>query len=370
MFRAGSNYTDLSDGSSVAPHLSPTQFFDEAAAVFETACNSSDSVDQNLSLANSVVRLRFSTCQLQKLLGRSFEHLSCDSRRSPSLTINVWDDVTTGSTMPSPPWSNDDYLARGEIRGFNNERYRTAFILGETAGLNMLDLERDEAHFWVRDARAIPYYETGAPLRTILYWWLSAKGYQLVHGGAVGLPGGGVLLVGRGGSGKSTSCLACLGSKLQYIGDDYCVVTSSPRPYAFSLYSTAKLKGAADLKRFPDLVDHVSNVERLGEEKALFFLHDHFAESIVRGFPLRAILVPHVSAGSDAYVESVSPALGMAALAPSSIFQNAGAAHLEFKYLSDLVQSLPCYRLVVGEKITQIPSAIFRLLEDLEESNV
>jgi len=346
---------------------SPVEFFDAVTASFESVTESNDCCDQIIHLAGSIIRLRFATTYLQKLLGRSFEHLSCDVDESPDLTINVWDSISTGAKMPAPPWSNDDYLARGEIRGYNDDRIRTAFILGETAGLNMLDMHRGQALFWVKDAHSIPYYETGAPLRTIMYWWHCSRGYQVVHSGAIGFSDGGVLLVGRGGSGKSTSCLACLGSELKYAADDYCIVATSPNPHVFSLYSTAKLKGALDLTRFPDLAGYVSNSERVGEEKALFFLHEHLPNSIINNFPLRALLIPSVKVDSDAYVERISSAQGLASLAPSSIFQNSGASHSEFRALSEIVRTLPCYRLVVGEKISQIPETITSLLKGLKD---
>lgn len=348
---------------------SPVEFFDTVIESADSVLESTDSQHQDIELAGSTIRFSFASALLQSLLGRSFEHLQIDPGSSPDLTIKIWDSASTGAKMPPPPWSDEDYLARGEIRGFNDKRMRTAFNLGQTAALSMLDLQRGQALFWVRDAHSIPYYETGAPLRTIMYWWHSSRGYQLVHSGAVGTSDGGVLMVGRGGSGKSTSCLACLGTKLQYAGDDYCIVTPDPEPQVFSMYSTAKLKGSADLERFPELAEHASNLEQVGTEKVLFFLNEHVPALIISGFPLRAILVPTVHKDADAQIKRVSPAVALHALAPSSIFQNTGASHNEFEAMSNLVKALPCYSFVVGEKIAQIPEVIMGLLEELRGSS-
>ena len=81
---------------------------------------------------------------------------------------------------------------------------------------------------------------------------------------------GGVLLAGKGGSGKSTTALTCLNSELQYVSDDYCVVVAQPSPFAYNLYCTAKVR-ADNTHRVPHLMPTVSNGNRLGDEKALFF---------------------------------------------------------------------------------------------------
>ena len=83
---------------------------------------------------------------------------------------------------------------------------------------------------------------------------------QLVHSGAVGIGGQGVLLTGIGGSGQSTTCLLCLEAGLDFAGDDYTafelVGGSSARVH--SLYSSAKVDPVT-LGRFPRLRQLVSN---------------------------------------------------------------------------------------------------------------
>lgn len=344
---------------------SPADFFQSVIQSADSVLGADDWIHQDIQIARSNVRLSFASELLQSLLGRSFQHL-CHVESLPNdLTIKIWDSVSTGAKMPPPPWSNNDYLARGEIRGFNNARIRTAFNLGETAGLSMLDLERGEALFWVRDAQSIPYYETGAPLRTIMYWWFASRGFQVVHGGAVGTSDGGVLLVGKGGSGKSTSCLSCIGSSLKYAGDDYCIVGAGPSPEVYSMYQTAKLKGPRDMERFPEMADFAHNLDRIGKEKVLFFLGEHTPEFLESSFPLKALLVPTVQPDSDARIEPLSAAAALHALAPSSIFQNSGASHDEFYAMSNLVRTIPCYSLVAGEKLYQIPQVIENLLSEL-----
>src|SRR5205823_136180 len=81
------------------------------------------------------------------------------------------------------------------------------------------------------------------PLRHILHLWLASRGVQFVHAGAVGRPSGGCLIVGKSGSGKSTSTLATLGSELLYAGDDYVGVSvTTGGAHVHSIYGCGKLE--------------------------------------------------------------------------------------------------------------------------------
>ena len=63
--------------------------------------------------------------------------------------------------------------------------------------------------------------------------------------------------------------------------------------FVHSLYNTAKVKGAADLKRFPLMASRICNAERIGAEaeKPMMFLHEHQPEKIISGFPLKAVVL-------------------------------------------------------------------------------
>lgn len=76
--------------------------------------------------------------------------------------------------------------------------------------------------------------------------WLAGPTVQLVHAGAVALGGRGVLLVGIGGRGKSTTALACAQAGFSFLGDDLCVVESGAKDQGIparvhGIYATAKL---------------------------------------------------------------------------------------------------------------------------------
>jgi len=262
--------------------------------------------------------------------------------------------------MPPPPWSHDDYRERGEVRGYNDERYHTAFSLGSGV-LSMLDTVCGRAFFWVRDACSLAYWESGAPLLYLLHWWFSHEQKQLLHAAAIGYPDGGILLAGRGGSGKSTTALAALQAGLWYAGDDYCLLEPGQQPRVHSLYNSAKLN-PDNLLRFPELGRLFADASCRMEEKALVFLHDYCPEKLSSVFPLQAVLLPRVRGGTSSSLEAVSPAAALKALAPSTIFQLSGAGANSFRIMSGVVQRVPCYQINLGSELESVSQTIVNLL--------
>ena len=269
--------------------------------------------------------------------------------------------------MTPRPWQEDDFLARGVIQGYNTERIYTAFQHGSGA-VSVLDKERNLAVFWAPDPR-LPYWEYGSPLRTILHWWLLSQGLQLVHAAAVGNSTGGVLIGGKGGSGKSTTALACLESNLSYVGDDYTLLGLDSGPVVHSLYNSAKLN-SDHVQRFPALLPKIANPERLADEKALLFVNEHYPSKVATRLPVRAILLPRVTGLPETRLKRVSVAMALAALAPSTIFQLPRAGNEAFKFLATFARQLPCFSLEVGTDLSTIPPVIEGLLAEIDSASL
>jgi hypothetical protein len=337
----------------------PLRFFSEMHQAFQLARVSAGRIDRCYRLAGYVVRLCFAGDALVPVFSPALSHLATAAAAPADLTICMWDSASTGVRMPPTPW-RQHYAVRGEVQGFNTARVYTVYD-HQSCELSILDTTRNLAVLWVSEPGRIPYWVKGAPLRTILHWWMSSHGRQLVHGAAVGTSDGGVLIVGKGGSGKSTTALACLESGLLYAGDDYVLVSADPMPQAFSLYSTAKLV-PEQLDAFPRLAGYVDNADRLVSEKALFFINGARAVQLSAGFALKAVLVPRVTGIRDTILRKASPAASLLALAPSTILGHPRSGQAEFRFLAGLVKRLPAYVLECGTDLTQIPQAISDLL--------
>jgi len=227
----------------------------------------------------------------------------------------------------------------------------------------VLDAEAGEAWFWTPAFAEMASWDWAAPLRAILHWWLGRHGIVQVHGGAIGMADGGVLVVGRGGSGKSTTTLASLAAGLRYAGDDFVAIATGADPWVHSLYCSGKLE-SHHLQRFPRLLTAVANPDHLPEEKVIVFVERAFPGSATDGFPVRAVLVPRIVADRpETRIVPVPAPVALAALAPSTIFQLHPPQPNALTEMAALVRMVPCLSLQLGSDINRIPDAIVDFLE-------
>ena len=350
-------------------------FFHYVFALYKIAQHAAGGAEYyNFKIGDFNIQLCCAGSALLDQLTPAIAHLEEYQVGKSDLKVYMWDSVSTGTPLPEifgnylsrlGAWW--DHLGpRGEIEDLSSERIKAAYHLGPNI-FSFYDSQKNIALYWVEDAAALPYYEKGSPMRTILHWRIDGDGYQFVHGGAVGNMQGGVLLAGKGGSGKSSVALACLEAGMAYASDDYCLVRTGPDPYVYSVYNTAKLVGKDDLDRFPSFAKMVENPESLKDEKALLFVKKHLPKHVAKGFPIKAIIIPQIVGGDGARIKSVPKAVALAALAPSTLFQLPGAGAGAFKTLSVLVQNLPTYLLEIGEDIHQVPPVISKLLSEFDE---
>ncbi len=162
--------------------------FDILMGGWRRACDAmGGSLEQFVKIGEFVICLRFAGAGLLPYLTPALAHLRTEPTASPALTICLWDSVSTSTPIsPLLDWLCHSirmqpfkHLSpRQEIRLVSNERVPATFEMGAGV-LSMLDTKQDLAVYWVHDATALPYYEQGAPLRTILNWWLSCHDLQL-----------------------------------------------------------------------------------------------------------------------------------------------------------------------------------------------
>jgi hypothetical protein len=127
----------------------------------------------------------------------------------------------------------------------------------------------------------------------------------------------------------------------------------------YSLYNTAKI---GHFQHLPRLESYVSNAVRVENEKGMIFLHQHFPEKIISGFPLKGILVPRITGGKATHIKPATPGMALKALAPSTLFQLPGAGLGAFRLMSQLVKNVPCYELELGTHMEDIPEVIQQFL--------
>lgn len=322
-------------------------------------------IDRFFLVAGQTVRVQFAGTALLPYVEPALVHLMIEPHIPPDLTIEVWDSASTGTPLPAVPWRIRDQSPRGSVAGYNTRRMRTAFQ-GEITTLSLMDRDRRRALFWVCEPEAVPPWDRAAPLRAIFHWLVESAGGQVVHAAALGTPTAGALLVGRGGSGKSTTTLMCLDHGLTYVGDDYIALLIEPTPRAWSLYCSAKLN-CDSLQRLPGFMGAVSNPDRAEDEKALLFLSQLYGERLVQSLPAKVVIVPRIVPQARAQLVAVSRATGLRALAPSSMLQLPDAERAAWQTMVDFVRRVPCYELQIGADSSDIPTLIAGLLESMSD---
>jgi hypothetical protein len=352
---------------------------EEIAAAFDSAAAGNPVFDRWFRIAGAIFHVRIIGEPLIEPLTRALAHLATEPVEHPDIVINCWDRATSGSAPSLPP------LDRAMRESVANERgdegmvdwgsptlvadsdegwavWRPAF-----GTFNAMAPGAREAWHWVEAAGGIRYWDVSAPFKAILHRWARQQGKQLVHAGAVGTDDGAALLVGRGGSGKSTTSLVCLDAGMKYLGDDYVMVSLAPEPRVFSTSCAAKLE-VPQIRRNPHLMPTIWNGDRLGqerEEKAVAFV-DHTPGAVVDSLPLKMVIVPRISGNPLTTVSQLSTGGAFLALAPSTIIQMPGAREHELAAMGALVRKVAVAGLELGSDLSTIAPVIKDVLRQCQ----
>jgi hypothetical protein len=298
-------------------------------------------------------------------LTRAFQHLRVEHRR-PDLTIHIWhggiasrDPLLEMSLSQLHDHWQRHCGPRGEMLHLHTLPVSALYHPGPDA-LSVVDTEAGEGFYLCRTPDPLPSWEYGSPFRNIFHPWFASIGLQYTHAGAVGGPRGGVLLAGKGGSGKSTTAMLCAAAGMSYASDDYCLTDAETRQ-AFSLYNTAKLTGHDDLNRIPEARGHSFNrdgFEHGGTEKATYTLSDIWPGRLVTSLPLQAIVLPVVTGQAMSRLEPCSAGEAQLALTPSTVGQLHVAGNDDCDRLARLAMQLPAFRLHLGTELDRIPELL------------
>jgi len=340
---------------------------------FLRACDRVGVVERDVLIAGFRIRLVAAGSRLLDELWPAVAHRAVTDRPNldgrgagevADLTISLWDSASSAVPLPDIPWMGapEDEEPR-TIRVARGHDLRMSYRASEHE-LVALDDRTNEAFLWMPGPDRVSIHVRGAPFLVILHWWMRSRGVHPIHGGAVGGSGGGVLLVGRGGSGKSTTAVSCLLDGMSYASDDYvALVGSGNAPAALSMYCTAKLD-PAQAARFPELQPAIRTGSP-ADEKVLAFVEGFMPDRVIDGFPIRAILAPKVTGATSTTVQRLRPAETLTALAPSTLL---GGLPLPdptaFAAMAEAVRRVPGFRLDLGSDLSTIAPTVRDVLED------
>jgi hypothetical protein len=337
-----------------------TAAVDVYSAAEASAAALGDLPHRTIRMAGRAIRLRFAGDLEPRLIG-PFQHLVTEDDPAPDLTVTFWDSAGTGAPeLPRPaPRPGDPEGARWDHHdGPRSARYWPASGLWAA-----YDASVGDAWWWVPAVEMIPWHEFAAPMRSIVNWWGTTHDLTMLHAGAVGGEDGrGVILGGRGGSGKSTTSLACLADGMRFASDDYVLLEVDDRVRAHSVYGTAKLE-----ERGAPLVGHVSG-RRLATAtegaKLVVDVARDFAPLVTPELEIVAAVLPRVTTAGPALVPLDRPT-ALRALAPSTVLQaQAVGAPRALRAMSGLLERVPAHQLDTGPDPLALPAVLRELIAD------
>lgn len=290
---------------------------------------------------------------------RAMEHLPSPTGTEPDLTIHIWnEDTDRGIDMP---WSDPRFFFSPETHA---ERAADSFVGVCLQGDHIIEVFDGEKNAYVRlpGTGQVPGWVAAAPARAVLHWFLSTQGINLVHGAALSINGRAALISARGGSGKSTTALACAAEGHGYLGDDYIAIQHSNPLTLHSVYHSVKV--AAPMARAltnTALLDEHGTVH----DKAVLFLRDIFPDSVQHTATLDAILIPRIVEGPATTITPARKAEALIALAPTTLMQLPFSPTDTPAQLSTIIERTPCFNLLLGSDKAAVAPTIAQFLSTL-----
>ena len=351
----------------------PARYFESLEAAYSEAVDRAGRIDHTLTVGPWPVRLSFAGPELEDVVMPALMNTTPGAPAEPAATICVLDSASTRVPVPPFTWRPVDLRQRGEVEGYNDDRFRTLYhgdVLDEDGGfdaLSMFDAEARTGVFWVSSLARVHWWERAEPLRASLHWALNGEGRNLVHAAAVGDESGVVLIAGKGGAGKTTTTIASVLDGMQFVGDNYVLASFEPEPVVHGIYHNVKLRPGT-LELLPELASAVNtlDVDVEGGEKYIVDVGRWRPDQVVSGVPVRALVVPEVVGSGETRVEPASGIEALLALAPTTIYQlphNGGALGA----MADLARTVPTFNLKLGGDVHGGPAAIRDLLRDLAD---
>jgi hypothetical protein len=187
----------------------------------------------HLELAGRALRVEAFGAAALDAVTPALAHLETDRPVTAALRYRVWSD----DLGVHPLWESD---ARGPAR---LGAHGLAMSRPDPPALEVFEPGRG-IELWGTRAGLAAGDTRAHPAGTATAAWLATEGAQVLHVGAVAFDGAAVLVVGAGGTGKSTTVVASGLAGAGILGDDMCVVdvdATTGVAQVHALYATLKL---------------------------------------------------------------------------------------------------------------------------------
>jgi len=339
---------------------------EKAEDFFNTCLNkyrlafASFSIQRQYLIGECAFTITYASPTLYEYFGKAIAHLEIIGKNLVTRTFSIYvGDRNAVGALPKPFWNWGLFTSSGNIYD-GKPRYTSNYDVLDKI-FRMVDNEGSKAIVWIEDMKHLPYWYRSFPFRTEFDWFFSNSSMQPIHAAALTHQNEGVLLVGKGGSGKSNTALNCLiNSDLGYLGDDF-VLADSQELTIHSLYNVAKLEHK-DVPLYPLLQSVESFTGPREDQKIQIFTHDFAPDQLVKKTNLKAILLSRVSPNVRTTIVEVPGETVLNELASSTLELLKGDRIKSFKKIQRLVAAAPCGMLLLGSERESIPNTIKNFL--------
>lgn len=323
------------------------------------------------ALSGLPAALRIAGSTLRGRVERPLRHLRLAEQSSaPALRIDLWDETETGIVCEG--CAVDPAL---ETSGVWQCSPDGRFLVHQRpTAMEIYDRHESRIVGWSTGPIHVSHHERGRPLLRLLMQWHRDHGRLVVHGGLVADSGFGVLLVGKGGSGKSTTALLSTLDGLTFLSEDFLTIGRDPDGsyQGYGLYASAKLH-PGHLVRFPRLGAVALRPEHGQDDKSLLFLEDLPGVQLARQVRIGAVVAPRVVDRAETLFHRITRGAALMDLAPSTLLllnsQGLGLRRGEvlarnLEEFASLLDTCPSYRLELGHDFEGVAPALRRLIAE------
>ena len=269
------------------------------------------------------------------------------------------------SALASPLWADADCSAKAFQSAVLQTGQRAAYPLIPRFW-QFFDAGRRVGVQLAPDRQHLPRWDAAAPLRRHLHWLLEERGSRLVHAATLGLGGRGLLVLGKGGAGKSGATLAGLAVGLSTAGDDYIALEGGTPPVARSLYRIVK-QDREGLGRIPGLSGRLVRRRPNWQGKIEFDPEEIFPGAAVDDLALMAVILPRIARGSRPSIVPIPPSMAMLSLMSTNLLQHLGEPERGVAFFAGILRRLPCYRIDLADDAMANGAMLRHLIETVPE---
>lgn len=240
----------------------------------------------SIRICGRLVRLHFVNIQPDKVLRINLQHLTVADEKPADEEVFVWED----SIAQIAPEEDMIPMDRRALHYHQGTGYKLLFP-GVVKRQASRDIRRRRTYITFENGHVYPESYINKPFVNEMQWWLEDR-YYLMHGACVGMNGNGALITAPSGKGKSTLALSGLVCGMEYISEDYVLVSREGELLGNFIFPTGFLLEDT-LEMLPDLKDGILLYDR-SRNKYLADLSRYRAQFKDR-LRIRCLIYPEVT---------------------------------------------------------------------------